>query len=193
MRGLTGAPASRPAGAGRADQLDGLAGRAGGPYATAKAALNGYGCELADRLRPRGITANAVAPGFITDTEFFDNGFLGESFDASSAAARSAAATKVGRVGSAAEIAAAVGWLLGADAGFPTGQVISPNGGPSSCGDRLADPRSSVGCSDNGSICPTGERIEHLGGRGAAQAYKRYDVEIAAADALHVAVDHFLS
>ena len=49
----------------------------GGPYPAAKAGLVGLTCALALELGPLGITANAVAPGFIEDTEFFGGG-LGE-------------------------------------------------------------------------------------------------------------------
>ena len=49
----------------------------GGAYAAAKAGVVGLTCALALELGPLGITANAVAPGFIEDTEFFGGG-LGE-------------------------------------------------------------------------------------------------------------------
>lgn len=45
--------------------------RGPGSYGGAKAAVNTYTFELAQRLGAEGITVNAVAPGFVADTEFF--------------------------------------------------------------------------------------------------------------------------
>ncbi len=98
----------------------------GGPYATAKAAVNGYGRDLARRLGRCGITVNVLAPGFVADTEFFTAADLRQD-DQVHEWAR--AATLVGRLGTSADIAAAAAWLLSAEGGFVTGQVISPNGG----------------------------------------------------------------
>lgn len=98
----------------------------GGPYATAKAALHAYGRTLARALGPRGITANVVAPGFLTGTEFF------QTVDAEPdehALARSAARTLVGRLGTPIDVVGCVDWLLSPGSGWTTGQVISPNGG----------------------------------------------------------------
>lgn len=102
--------------------LDGL----GGPYATAKAAMQGYGMDLARRLGGRQITANVVAPGFIADTEFFEAGNIAANTEMIDAVA---SGTMVGRVGRPADITACVMWLLSEDGGWTTGQVISPNGG----------------------------------------------------------------
>ncbi|MCW2811385.1 MAG: short-chain dehydrogenase/reductase [Friedmanniella sp.] len=99
---------------------------AGGGYAAAKAALHSYGRTLARSLGPRGITANVVAPGLVLDTGFFDTV---DGPPAEPALARSAARTLVGRLGAPADVAACVGWLLSPEAGWTTGQVISPNGG----------------------------------------------------------------
>lgn len=98
----------------------------GGPYATAKAALAGYGRDLAVRAGTRGITANAIAPGFVAATEFFTAGGFG---GADSMVEGAAAATLVGRVGAPADVTAAVRWLLGADAGWVTGQTVVVSGG----------------------------------------------------------------
>jgi 3-oxoacyl-[acyl-carrier protein] reductase len=98
----------------------------GGPYATAKAAVNGYGRELAHRLGGRGITVNTVAPGFVADTEFYEAGGYDLNERMVNAAA---AATLVKRVGTRDEVAGCVCWLLSPDGGWTTGQVISPNGG----------------------------------------------------------------
>ena len=99
---------------------------AGGPYAAAKAALHSYGRTLARSLGTRGITANVVAPGFVTDTDFFDP--VGGLPDKETLA-RSAARTLVGRLGTPDDVAGCVTWLLSPEAGWTTGQVISPNGG----------------------------------------------------------------
>jgi 3-oxoacyl-[acyl-carrier protein] reductase len=79
--------------------------------------------ELARDLGPAGGTANVVAPGFVPDTEFWA-GRLTEDF-----AAGRVAQTFVGRAGEPPEVASLIGWLLGPDAGWVTGQIISPNGG----------------------------------------------------------------
>lgn len=102
--------------------LDGL----GGPYATAKAALHGYARDLARRAGERRITANAIAPGFVADTEFFEAGGFGDS---DKFAEWAAGQTLVGRVGKPEDITACAEWLLSERAGWVTGQTISVNGG----------------------------------------------------------------
>lgn len=99
---------------------------AGGPYATAKAALAGYGREVAGRVGARGITTNTLAPGFVADTEFFEAGGFGDSTPMIDTAA---ARTLVGRVGRTRDVTASVRWLLSEDAGWVTGQVIAVDGG----------------------------------------------------------------
>lgn len=98
----------------------------GGPYATAKAALTGYGRDLAVRAGERGITANSIAPGFVAETGFFEAGGFGDSGPMVETAA---ARTLVGRVGTPQDVTAAARWLLGADAGWVTGQVVAVDGG----------------------------------------------------------------
>ena len=93
------------------------------PYAAAKAALHGLAFSLATGFGPEGITANVIAPGYITDTEFF-----GDRLDAEGHARR-VAATLVGRAGQPYEVAEAVRWLIGPGGGFVTGQIINVNGG----------------------------------------------------------------
>ncbi|MDD7928586.1 SDR family NAD(P)-dependent oxidoreductase [Microbacterium thalli] len=99
---------------------------AGGPYATAKAALAGYGRELARRVGERGITSNTIAPGFVDNTEFFESGGFGDSSTMTDAAA---ARTLIGRVGRPRDVTASVRWLLSKDGGWITGQVIAVDGG----------------------------------------------------------------
>lgn len=102
--------------------FDGL----GGPYASAKAALHGYARDLARRAGERRITANAIAPGFVADTEFFEAGGFG---DGGKFVDRATAQTLVGRVGRPDDITACAEWLLSPRAGWVTGQTISVNGG----------------------------------------------------------------
>lgn len=98
----------------------------GGPYSTAKAAVAGYGRDLAIRAGRRGITVNTLAPGFVADTDFFDAAGLGDSSTMIDAAA---ARTLVGRVGQPEDITASVRWLLSSEAGWVTGQTIAVDGG----------------------------------------------------------------
>jgi 3-oxoacyl-[acyl-carrier protein] reductase len=91
------------------------------PYAATKAGVEGLTRALARELASRTITVNAVAPGFI-DTEMTA---------ALPAAAREAYLGQVplGRLGTAAEVAGAVAFLAGPEAGYVTGHVLAVNGG----------------------------------------------------------------
>lgn len=100
-----------------------LRGSGGGPYGAVKAALHGWMYDLAQQLGPHGGTANAVAPGFVPDTEFWAGRLTDES------RARRAAQNLVRREGTPDEVASLIAWLLGPDGGWVTGQVLSPNGG----------------------------------------------------------------
>ncbi|SDT71655.1 SDR family NAD(P)-dependent oxidoreductase [Actinoplanes derwentensis] len=95
----------------------------GGPYSAAKAALHGYVLDLATSLGAEGITANVIAPGYITDSEFFDGRMTPEGHQ------HRVAATLVKRAGTPGEIAETVRWLVGPGGGFVTGQIINVNGG----------------------------------------------------------------
>jgi NAD(P)-dependent dehydrogenase (short-subunit alcohol dehydrogenase family) len=100
-----------------------LRGSGGGPYGAMKAALHAYVFDLARDLGEHGGTANAVAPGFVPDTEFWEGRLTADS------RAQRASQTLVGREGSPDEVASLIAWLLGPDGGWVTGQVLSPNGG----------------------------------------------------------------
>lgn len=100
-----------------------LRGSDGGPYGAMKAALHGWVYDLARELGPHGGTANAVAPGFVPDTELWA-GHLTAAIQRNRLAQ-----TLVGREGSPAEVASLIAWLLGPDGGWMTGQVLSLNGG----------------------------------------------------------------
>jgi 3-oxoacyl-[acyl-carrier protein] reductase len=95
----------------------------GGSYGAAKAALHAWIFWLAERLGREGITANLVLPGYIPDTEFFGDR-LNPEFDQ----VRVDRAL-VGRAGTSDEVAAAIGFLASADAGYITGQLFGVNGG----------------------------------------------------------------
>jgi 3-oxoacyl-[acyl-carrier protein] reductase len=100
----------------------GLMGNAGqSNYSASKAGVVGFTKSLAREVAPRGITVNAVAPGYIT-TSMTEN--LPESI------------TKMfvdlipmKRFGSPEEVARAVKFLLSEDSSYITGQVIGVNGG----------------------------------------------------------------
>ncbi|MFH8466283.1 SDR family oxidoreductase [Streptomyces sp. NPDC017991] len=89
-------------------------------YATGKSALIGLTRALARELGGRGITANIVHPGPVdTDMNPADGAH----------AAGQAAMTAVGRFGTAAEVASAVAYLAGGEAGYVTGAEFSVDGG----------------------------------------------------------------
>lgn len=99
-----------------------LSGNAGQTnYAAAKAGMIGFTKSLAREVGSRGITVNAVAPGFI-ETDMTDglaeeqrNALLGQ--------------IALGRLGQAQEIAAAVAFLAAPKAGYITGETLNVNGG----------------------------------------------------------------
>jgi 3-oxoacyl-[acyl-carrier protein] reductase len=98
-------------------------------YAAAKAGLQGFTKTLAIELGPFGITVNAVAPGFIvTDMTAATAARLNLGFDDFQASV--AAQTPVRRIGRADDVAAAISFLAGEDAGFVSGQVLYVAGGP---------------------------------------------------------------
>jgi 3-oxoacyl-[acyl-carrier protein] reductase len=99
----------------------GMVGAAGEvAYSAAKAGLIGLTKALAQEVGAQGITVNAVAPGAIA-TDMLD--LQGEDL------ARWLERTPVGRLGTAAEVAAVVAFLCQPGSSFVTGQVWSPNGG----------------------------------------------------------------
>jgi len=91
-------------------------------YSAAKAGVIGFAKALAQENAPKGITVNVIAPGYIA-TEMVQ------------AVPQEVLKTKilplipVGRLGEAEEIARAVVYLAGEDAGFITGSTLSINGG----------------------------------------------------------------
>ncbi|MGC8517333.1 MAG: 3-oxoacyl-ACP reductase FabG [Steroidobacteraceae bacterium] len=110
---------------GRIVNLTSVVGLTGNPgqtnYAAAKAGLLGFTKSLAQEVASRGITVNAVAPGFI-DTDMTRT--LPE-------AQRAALLQRIpaGRLGSPSDVAAAVLFLASAQAGYITGETLHVNGG----------------------------------------------------------------
>jgi len=98
-------------------------------YAAAKAGLQGFTKTLALELGKFGITANAVAPGFIvTDMTAATAARVGMGFEEFQAAA--AGQIPVQRVGRPDDVAGAIAFFTGDDAGFVSGQVLYVAGGP---------------------------------------------------------------
>ena len=102
--------------------VSGQAGQIGqANYSSAKAGLIGLTKATARELASRGITANAVAPGFVV-TELTEN--LNEDLKA-----QIVERTPLGRFGTPEEIAAAVAFLASDEAAYITGQVLAVDGG----------------------------------------------------------------
>jgi 3-oxoacyl-[acyl-carrier protein] reductase len=100
----------------------GIVGNAGqANYAAAKAGLIGFTKSVAREVATRGITVNAVAPGFI-QTDMTD--VLGES-----AIAGILENIPMGKLGRAEDVAGAVRFLCSDDARYITGQILNINGG----------------------------------------------------------------
>ncbi|MFK0294526.1 3-oxoacyl-ACP reductase FabG [Streptomyces sp. NPDC090442] len=98
-------------------------------YSAAKAGLQGFTKTLAIELGKFGVTANAVAPGFIaTDMTAATAARVGMEFEDF----KTAAATQipVQRVGNPDDIANAIAFFTGEAAGFVSGQVLYVAGGP---------------------------------------------------------------
>jgi 3-oxoacyl-[acyl-carrier protein] reductase len=98
-------------------------------YAAAKAGMQGFTKSLAIELGPFGVTANAIAPGFIvTDMTAATAARLRRTVEEHQAAA--AAAIPVRRVGQPEDVAAVAAFLTSDEASFVSGQVIYVAGGP---------------------------------------------------------------
>ncbi len=98
-------------------------------YSAAKAGLQGFTKTLAIELGKFGVTANAVAPGFIqTDMTRATAERLKVSFE--DFITHTASQIPVARVGQPEDIAATISFLVSEGAGFVSGQVIYVAGGP---------------------------------------------------------------
>jgi 3-oxoacyl-[acyl-carrier protein] reductase len=111
--------------AGRVINMTSIAGVAGNMgqtnYAAAKAGIIGFTKSLAKEVGSRGITVNAIAPGYVPTelTASLPPALLGEAIRL----------TPLGRLGTAADVAAAASFLASEDAAFITGQVLRVDGG----------------------------------------------------------------
>ncbi len=124
-------PQMRERGWGRIVNIAGMSGQSGAsgrtPVVAAKSGLIGLTKACAHEADGSGVTVNAISPGHI-DTERRPG--LGESGTAAQHYQQLAEkGNPVGRVGTVEDVAGAVSYLCGDDAGYVTGQVISVNGG----------------------------------------------------------------
>jgi acetoacetyl-CoA reductase len=90
-------------------------------YAAAKSGIHGFTKALAQEGAPKGITVNAIAPGYI-DTDMV-------AAVPANVLEKIVARIPVGRLGKADEIARGVMFLVSDDGGFVTGSTLSINGG----------------------------------------------------------------
>ena len=98
-------------------------------YSTAKAGLQGLTRTLAIELGQFGITANAVAPGFI-DTEMTRSTARRQGLDPQQVIEAASKTIPVRRVGVPRDIANVICFLVSDEAGFVNGQIIYVAGGP---------------------------------------------------------------
>jgi len=90
-------------------------------YAAAKSGIHGFTKALAQEGASKGITVNAIAPGYI-DTDMV-------AAVPAEVLQKIVAKIPVGRLGQAPEIARGVAFLCSEDGGFVTGSTLSINGG----------------------------------------------------------------
>jgi 3-oxoacyl-[acyl-carrier protein] reductase len=98
-------------------------------YSTAKAGLQGLTRTLAIELGPFGITANAVAPGFI-DTEMTRATARRQGFDPQERIDAASKIIPVRRVGQPRDVANVISFLASDDSSYVSGQIIYVAGGP---------------------------------------------------------------
>lgn len=119
MKGMTKARTGRIV---NISSVVGSSGNAGqSNYAASKAGIEGFTRSLAKEIGSRGITVNAVAPGFI------DTDMTRELPEQQTEALL--AQIPLGRLGQPEEIASVVGFLVSAEGGYITGETLHVNGG----------------------------------------------------------------
>ncbi|MFD7132056.1 SDR family NAD(P)-dependent oxidoreductase [Streptomyces sp. NPDC059894] len=94
-----------------------------GSYGAAKAALHSYTHHLATRLGPRGVSVNAIAPGYVAGTEFFGDRMT---------PAREATLvrqTAMRRAGAPDDVAGLALFLCSPEGAYITSQILQVNGG----------------------------------------------------------------
>ena len=97
-------------------------------YAAAKAGLVGFTKTLALELGKFGVTANAIAPGFI-ETEMTQASAARQGIDFDDWKLEAARDIPAGRIGQPTDVAAVASFLCRPEAGYVSGQVIFVNGG----------------------------------------------------------------
>lgn len=121
------APDMLAAGWGRIVTIASVAGLIGGEglshYAAAKAGIIALAKSVAQELGPSGVTVNAIAPGLV-DTPLIRAAEVPDAIFE-----RAIAGSPIRRIGVPDDIAAAAAYLVSEEAGWFTGQVMSPNGG----------------------------------------------------------------
>jgi NAD(P)-dependent dehydrogenase (short-subunit alcohol dehydrogenase family) len=121
------APDMVAAGWGRVVAIASVAAFVGGPglahYAAAKAGIIALAKSVAQELGPAGVTANAIAPGLV-DTPMLRGAQVPDAIFRSTVER-----SPVRRIGAPDDVAAAAAFLASEEAGWFTGQVMSPNGG----------------------------------------------------------------
>jgi 3-oxoacyl-[acyl-carrier protein] reductase len=111
---------------GRVVAISSVAGlRGAGSYGAAKAAVNAWVWDASMRVAAEGVTVNAVAPGYVPDTEFWTERLKANPGLEASRLAR----IPMARAGTPLEVAEAVAYFASGGAGWTTGQILQVNGG----------------------------------------------------------------